>query len=95
MKKSVILLIFFALFILLVSSLFTMPIENSVFAPSYNATTRYYIENSVRETGAINLVAALITDYRAFDTLGETVVLFTSIVAVVSILRVSKKTKGV
>ena len=93
MKKMMIRVIFLVLFLVLTVSLFSMPTENTVFAPSYNDTTWYYIENSVRDTGAINLVAALITDYRAFDTLGETIVLFTSIVAVISVLRISKNGK--
>lgn len=95
MKKIVVLIIFIGLFLILTVSLFSMPTESTINAPSYNETTWHYIENSVRETGAVNLVAALITDYRAFDTLGETIVLFTSIVAVVSVLRLSKKSKGV
>lgn len=39
---------------------------------------RRYIENGMEETGAVNIVAGVILDYRAFDTLGESHVLFTA-----------------
>ena len=42
-----------------------------------------YIERGVEETGAVNVVAGMILDYRAFDTLGESHVLFTALVCVI------------
>lgn len=56
--------------------------------PSYNEIAEYYISDGARDTGSTNLIAAIITDYRAFDTLGETTVLFTGIAAVVSLVGV-------
>jgi len=50
-----------------------------------------YIENGLRKTGAANLVASVILDFRAYDTLGEATVLFTAIIGATVILR--KKTK--
>ncbi len=47
----------------------------------------YYIENGLKEVGAGNLVAAVILDYRGYDTLGEATVLFTSVIGVLAILR--------
>ncbi len=43
---------------------------------------RRYVENGLAETGAVNIVAGVILDYRAFDTLGESHVLFTAASAV-------------
>ena len=43
--------------------------------------------HGVAETGAENLVTAVYLGYRAFDTLGETVVLVLSVAGVASILR--------
>ena len=45
-----------------------------------------YIENAREETGAANMVTAVLADYRGFDTLGETVVVFTAGIACVLIL---------
>ncbi|MFW6279278.1 MAG: hydrogen gas-evolving membrane-bound hydrogenase subunit E [Bacillota bacterium] len=45
-----------------------------------------YLEEGTEDTGALNIVSAIITDYRAFDTLGETTVLFTTIAAIYATL---------
>jgi len=44
--------------------------------------SEYYIEHGVKETGAINLVTAILFDYRAFDTLGEATVIFIAVSAI-------------
>lgn len=54
--------------------------------PVNNAVSRRYIENGVEETGAVNFVAGMILDYRAFDTLGESHVLYTATTAVLILL---------
>lgn len=46
----------------------------------------YYFQRGSEETGAINLVTAIYLGYRAFDTLGETVVLLLSISGVLYFL---------
>ena len=50
-----------------------------------------YIEQGTEETGAVNAVAAMILDYRAFDTLGESHVLFTALIVVMIMLRADKR----
>ena len=52
---------------------------------------RRYVEKGLEETGAVNIVAGLILDYRAFDTLGESHVLFTALVCVMVLLRIDQK----
>ncbi len=37
---------------------------------------KYYLDNVIRQTGAINAVTAVVVNYRGFDTLGEVTVLF-------------------
>ena len=49
-----------------------------------------YIEDAVEETGSPNFVTAVLADYRGYDTLGETTVIFTAGLATVLLLRVSK-----
>ena len=52
-----------------------------------------YIDQGFSLTGASNLVAAVILDFRGYDTLGEATVLFTSVAGVVAVLRkVGRKT---
>ena len=48
---------------------------------------RTYIEQGLTLTGASNLVAAVILDFRGYDTLGEATVLFTSVVGIIAVLR--------
>ncbi|MFA5032099.1 MAG: hydrogen gas-evolving membrane-bound hydrogenase subunit E [bacterium] len=47
----------------------------------------FYIKNGLVQTGAPNLVSAIILDYRGYDTLGEATVLFTATIGVLVILR--------
>ena len=53
---------------------------------------KVYIENGIHDTGATNFVAGMILNYRAFDTLGESSVLFIAATAVI-ILLFKHKTK--
>ena len=46
-----------------------------------------YIERSIEETGVPNIVTAVLADYRGYDTLFETTVIFTAGIAVLMILR--------
>lgn len=50
-----------------------------------------YIEKGIEETGAVNVVSGMILDYRAFDTLGESHVLFTALICVMVLLRKDRK----
>jgi multisubunit Na+/H+ antiporter MnhB subunit len=43
--------------------------------------------------GGANIVANVILDFRALDTLGEATVLFTSVIAVVTLIRKSGRKK--
>ncbi|MCD6595534.1 DUF4040 domain-containing protein [bacterium] len=55
--------------------------------------SQHYLSAGLKETGAANIVAAVILDYRAYDTLGEAVVIFTSILGAFVILRKHGKKK--
>ena len=48
---------------------------------------RFYIENGLGDTGAVNIVTPIILSYRGFDTLGESHVLFIALCAVLILLR--------
>ena len=55
--------------------------------PVLNRTAAYYAENTVRDTGAANIVAAIIVTFRGLDTLGEVTVLFLTAAIVAMVLR--------
>lgn len=54
--------------------------------PLLNEIIKKYIENGIHDTGATNFVTGMILDYRAFDTLGESFVLFTAVNCVMILL---------
>ena len=55
--------------------------------PSNNEVPKKYIEEGVQDTGAINVVAGMILDYRAFDTFAESCVLFVAVCAIITLLQ--------
>ncbi len=57
--------------------------------PTENEVQARYLEKGLEEGGATNLVANMILDYRAFDTLGESNVLFMAVCTVILLLRVN------
>ena len=59
--------------------------------PRAREVVERYVEQGVAETGAINIVTGMILDYRAFDTLGESHVLFPALICVMILLRIDQK----
>lgn len=62
--------------------------------PVNNEVSQRYIEKGLQETGAVNIVTGMILDYRAFDTLGESHVLFIATCTVLILLREDRKKDG-
>jgi len=62
--------------------------------PAVNEVYVRYIEQGMAETGAPNIVAAILFSYRSFDTLGEALVLFTAAMGVMLLLRETKDEAG-
>ncbi|MDE7286800.1 MAG: hypothetical protein K2N55_08180 [Lachnospiraceae bacterium] len=56
--------------------------------PDNNIVSERYIEKGLQETGALNIVSGMILTYRAFDTFGETNVLFIATCCVMILLMV-------
>ena len=63
--------------------------------PVNNEVSQRYIEKGLEETGAVNIVSGMILDYRAFDTLGESTVLFAAASSVMMLMRKEKKGKEI
>ena len=53
-----------------------------------------YIAEGLQKTGAMNLVAAIILDFRGYDTLGEATVLFAAVIGTLAILRMKGRKKA-
>lgn len=62
-----------------------------VYSQELPETGKYFVGNYTA-TGAINVVASTLLDFRAYDTFGEILVLF---VAISGVIALSKKIKSV
>jgi multisubunit Na+/H+ antiporter MnhB subunit len=80
--------IIFVIFLAGIKVFETLPdFGTAIFAEAPDAASQTYIAEGLQKTGAANLVSSVILDYRAYDTLGEATVLFTSIIGATVILR--------
>ena len=59
--------------------------------PIHTHVAPRYLSESIRETNVPNVVTAVLADYRGFDTLGETTVIFTAGIGVMLLLRRSRR----
>ncbi|HLS86180.1 MAG TPA: DUF4040 domain-containing protein [Burkholderiales bacterium] len=62
-------------------------------APIHVHVAPVYLSSVMRETGVPNVVTAVLASYRGYDTLGETVVVFTAGAGVIALLRRRKRLK--
>jgi len=64
--------------------------ENFQLMPAYKGlgegVSNYIIHNGLYDTGSLNLITAVLYDYRAFDSLGESTVIFGAVSGIVLIL---------
>jgi multisubunit Na+/H+ antiporter MnhB subunit len=60
-------------------------------AANADAPSHHYLEGGLEETGAASAVAAVLLDYRGYDTLGEATVLFTAVIGAIVLLRSRSK----
>lgn len=80
-----------SLMLMLLVAVSDLPTLGKAEKPVNNEVSQRYIENGLQETGAVNIVTGMILDYRAFDTLGESHVLFIATCTVLILLRTDKK----
>ena len=79
------------LVVMLLVAVSWLPTFGEADKPVNNEVSERYIENGLQETGAVNIVTGMILDYRAFDTLGESHVLFIATCTVLILLRLDRK----
>jgi len=88
---SIVLYAFFAILFLvvMVRSLQQLP----AFGNPTMRVASDYVRMGLPQTGGANLVADVILDFRALDTLGEATVLFTSVIGVAALVRKTGRKK--
>jgi multicomponent Na+:H+ antiporter subunit B len=79
-------LVCFACGALLIAGTRDMPVYGDPNAPAHRHVAPYYLEQSYKDTGVPNVVTSVLASYRGFDTLGETVVVFTAAIGVLVLL---------
>lgn len=80
---------------LLVYASGSLPDRGDPEAPMHRETSRtggpvagsYYVREAYKDAATPNMVTVVLADYRSFDTLGETIVVFTAAMACLLMLR--------
>jgi multicomponent Na+:H+ antiporter subunit B len=70
------------LIVLLLSGVSELPPFGNPYNPDNNELSHSYLEKSLEDTGALNIVTSIILDYRALDTFMEASVLFTGSIVI-------------
>ena len=76
---------------LLSYSSFDLPPWGDPHAPASSHVSPRYIEKTMEETSVPNIVTAVLADYRGYDTMFETIVIFSAGVACLLLLRVFRR----
>ncbi len=76
-----------AIIAFLMSTVIQLPPLGDPSNPTNNEVAVRYLEKGAEETGVVNMVAGMILDYRAFDTFGESTVLFVAACSVLLLLK--------
>lgn len=80
--------VLYGIFVLMFVAVMTSVLrELPVFGSPLMRVASNYLAVGLNQTGAANLVTAIVLDFRAYDTIGEVVVLFTAVVGVLTIVR--------
>jgi hypothetical protein len=66
-------------------------IPSSEIPKTANSVALHYNRRAVSDSNSSNVVGAVILDYRGYDTLFETTVLFTALISVLSVLAIEEK----
>jgi multicomponent Na+:H+ antiporter subunit B len=72
---------------LLIYGTLDMPDWGDPRSPASLHVSPRYIEKTVEETAVPNMVTSVLADYRGYDTLGETTVIFTAGIACLLLIR--------
>ena len=79
---------------LLIYGVEDMPKWGDPNSPANSYVSPRYIQEATEKTATPNIVTAVLADYRGYDTMGETVVVFTAAIACVLMLRKKRNGEG-
>jgi multicomponent Na+:H+ antiporter subunit B len=70
-----------------------MPKWGDPHSPASTHVSPYYLRHSIQDDATPNVVTTVLADYRGYDTLGETTVIFTAGMACILLLRRGRKSR--
>jgi multicomponent Na+:H+ antiporter subunit B len=79
---------------LLIYGIEEMPQWGDPGSPASTHVSPKYIQEALEKTATPNIVTAVLADYRGYDTMGETTVIFTAGIACILMLRKKRKGEG-
>ena len=79
---------------MLVWGTIVLPPFGTADAPIHKHVAPRYLADTIRETHVPNAVTSVLADYRGYDTLGETTVIFTAGIGVLLLLRGRRERRG-
>lgn len=88
---------FFAGIVFIAGLMYYFVIATDMLPPFGTQTVRMaatYMEQGMALTGSANLVAGVIFDFRAYDTLGEATILITAVIGILTVLRLKGRIKA-
>jgi len=71
-----------------------MPKWGDPHSPASTHVSPYYLQHSIEHAATPNVVTTILADYRGYDTLGETTVVFTAGMACLLLLKKRRKRQG-
>lgn len=77
------------LIVMLMTSVMDMPYFGQADTLIDSELSEFYVEHTLSHTGATNIITGIILNFRGFDTLGESHVLFIAVCSVIILLRMS------
>lgn len=83
--------IIYGIFILIIITAIAMFLAGTPFGVDKMDVAKYYLEETIPQTGAANVVTSVTLFYRGFDTLGEVTVLFTAALGVAILFFIEDK----
>lgn len=86
MRAGVVAGLLLVLAVVLVAAVAQLPPVGAPASPVHQHVAAHYLAEGLRETGAENLVTAVLLHYRALDTFGEVMVIFTAVTATLALL---------
>jgi multicomponent Na+:H+ antiporter subunit B len=79
---------------LLIYGVEDMPKWGDPNSPASSHVSPQYILEATEKTATPNIVTAVLADYRSYDTMGETVVVFTAAIGCILMLRKKRNGEG-